>query len=159
MIYFLRLNNGLIKIGTTKNLRSRMAQHRSSYKDHEVLTIMEGGREEERALHARFSHLRIAKNLELFSAGDDLVEFIGSLPDVDVNRLISKMATEVGHVNWLISKDVRRMVKSAAALEGITMDKYVEQVFLEHFQSEGLLSRKSTTSPPRKSHATGSHTH
>lgn len=76
MIYFIRNSDGSrIKIGTTIRLSERLKQLASEHGDGlQVLAVIDGNHSEEKALHRRFSHLRIVK--EWFEPGDDLVGFI-----------------------------------------------------------------------------------
>jgi hypothetical protein len=57
MVYFARLANGLIKIGTT----GRMKQHNKAGA-FIVLGVHDGGPDVERAVHQRFDHLRVEGN-------------------------------------------------------------------------------------------------
>lgn len=77
MIYFAKLPTGAIKIGHSVNPDQRSQALRSHYGcDLEILRTMEGGRDVERELHERFSHLRLGRT-EQFRPGPDLAEFIG----------------------------------------------------------------------------------
>ncbi len=78
MIYFVQLDSGSIKIGTTENLGPRLAQiawERGT--DVTVLATLPGGREEEQQIHERFAHLRLGRT-EQFKPAKELLEFIGN---------------------------------------------------------------------------------
>lgn len=78
MIYFAQaIGGGPVKIGHSANVESRIRQLESTYRQPlSVLATLPGDREEERAIHERFSHLRMGKT-EQFQPGHDLMEFIG----------------------------------------------------------------------------------
>lgn len=74
---------GPIKIGYTKNLPVRMtALWRTLYDRRAprllVLLTLPGGKDLEAEYHRRFDHLRIEG--EWFEAGDDLLDFTGTMP-------------------------------------------------------------------------------
>lgn len=77
-VYFVQAaDGGPIKIGTSVDVRARLKQLELAYKRPlAMLAEMPGGREEEGAIHERFSHLRIGRT-EQFRPGPDLLEFIG----------------------------------------------------------------------------------
>lgn len=77
-VYFVQaVDGGPIKIGTTVRLSQRLKQlTRNAGHPLEVLGVIDGGPTEEKELHERFSHLRVAS--EWFEAGDDLIGFIVS---------------------------------------------------------------------------------
>jgi len=77
MIYYLRLANGMIKIGCTNDLKARLKALRNYYEgDVTLLKAVPGDKLDEEQIHARFSHLRI-RRLEQFKPGEDLLQFIG----------------------------------------------------------------------------------
>jgi hypothetical protein len=71
-IYFIRLGS-LVKIGFSTSLAQRLRD----LPHEEVLGVIAGTMRDEKALHARFAHLR--QTGEWFRQGDDLMEFIGTL--------------------------------------------------------------------------------
>lgn len=86
MIYFLRHETGLIKIGTTINYKSRLSDLIRQYGDLELLGLMEGSYEKEGELHSMFSHLRNTDTLdgtEWFAHGDDLILYIETNANLD----------------------------------------------------------------------------
>lgn len=75
MIYFIRnADRSAIKIGTTIHLSTRLQQLAAEHGELEVLAVLDGGRDEEHALHHRFDSLRTVG--EWFEPGDDLMGFI-----------------------------------------------------------------------------------
>jgi hypothetical protein len=78
LIYFMQsVDGGPIKIGTTENLVVRIKQLELHYgRPLSVLATEDGGREEERVIHARFAHLRLGRT-EQFRPAAELMAFIG----------------------------------------------------------------------------------
>jgi hypothetical protein len=85
VIYFVQcVDGGPVKIGTTADLDSRLRTLESHYgRPLALLATMPGGRDEERAVHERFAHLRLngkshrGRQPEQFRPGPDLMNFIG----------------------------------------------------------------------------------
>lgn len=86
MIYALQaITGGPIKLGTTEDLPRRLAQLEAHYRQPlAVLATFEGGRDEERAIHKRFAHLRYGRT-EQFRPAADLMAFLGRPLLVDAN--------------------------------------------------------------------------
>lgn len=86
MIYFAQAENSdLIKIGTSSNVRRRMAS--LSFREKcsvSLLAFTDGSFVEEAALHARFAHLR--ERGEWFRPGPELAEFMEALPVRDLPK-------------------------------------------------------------------------
>jgi hypothetical protein len=83
MIYFLRWNDGSIKIGSTPNLTRRIKEHAAANGGvaPELLGVMDGSPVEERQLHLRFTHLRTQTETpiwERFHPVPELMEFIAA---------------------------------------------------------------------------------
>jgi hypothetical protein len=78
LIYFMQsVDGGPVKIGFSENVAQRHKELESHYKlNLTVLAVMDGGKEEERGLHDRFSHLRFGRT-EQFQPVLELMEFIG----------------------------------------------------------------------------------
>lgn len=80
MIYFVQaIDGGPIKIGTTGRLSTRLKQLGIEFgKDLRLLAVMDGSFEEEKSLHKRFAHLRIAPSAlnERFEPDASLLGFI-----------------------------------------------------------------------------------
>jgi hypothetical protein len=78
MIYFLQpVDGGPVKIGFTDDLDTRRKALESRYgQPLALLTTLDGGREREGELFARFAHLRFGRT-EQFRPAPELFEFIG----------------------------------------------------------------------------------
>lgn len=78
-VYFIQQgNDGLIKIGTTENVKARLATlQTSSPHKLNLLNTISGGRQKEAELHNRFSEFR--KNGEWFEPVQELLDFIYAL--------------------------------------------------------------------------------
>lgn len=84
MIYFVRNpQTGLIKIGVTINLQTRMLQLRSAYRDLELLGIMGGSFEEKTRLHERFARQRIRRT-DWFRVCDELLAYIDTYTHLNI---------------------------------------------------------------------------
>lgn len=83
VVYYIRLDGGLVKIGTTTNLmeRIRHAGLPGMRNKDRVLAVEFGGRDLERERHAEFNHLRVAGAGETFQPGGDLLAHIERLRD------------------------------------------------------------------------------
>src|SRR5438093_13607997 len=86
MIYFAQpADGGPIKVGHTAAVEARLRQLELHYgRPMALLATMEGGRDEEQAIHERFGHLRLGRT-EQFQPGPELMEFIGRPLLVDPN--------------------------------------------------------------------------
>jgi Meiotically up-regulated gene 113 len=79
VIYFAQLPTGLIKIGATIDLKTRLAALSSDYgAELTLLAAMSGDRSTKYEIHKRFADLRIDRT-DLFEPGPALMEFIGGL--------------------------------------------------------------------------------
>lgn len=80
MIYFLRhVETGLIKIGTTKNLKSRVYDLEREHGKLEVMGFVAGYEWYETELHKRFDHLNkrgVLSGREWFSPDSELINYI-----------------------------------------------------------------------------------
>lgn len=78
MIYFLQSPlGGSIKIGTTENLEVRLKQLEAHYgQPLALLATLEGGRDKEQAIHARFASHRLGRT-EQFRPVTEIMAFIG----------------------------------------------------------------------------------
>lgn len=72
VIYVVRTLDGLIKIGHTTNLYSRI---RAYTKDAELLCILPGSRENEAAIHSRFRQ-HCARGKEYYRENDEIDDWI-----------------------------------------------------------------------------------
>lgn len=76
MVYFVRLPDRTIKIGFSKWVGTRLKRLEFVYGGPiEILGTMQGGRDEERALHDRFSEFRIDRT-EQFHEAPEILECI-----------------------------------------------------------------------------------
>ena len=57
--------------------------------------------------------------------------------------------TELRHVNWRISRDVRQALKVAAALDAIPSEQYANDVLARHLARRGLLPAANGDAPPK----------
>lgn len=81
MVYFVRIPNGCIKIGSSEDFRVRLGSLRSKYgRLTRMLALIPGSTPEERALHRRFDAVRIGAT-EVFSPSRELLAFIDGLPE------------------------------------------------------------------------------
>lgn len=76
VVYFIRVDDGLIKIGHTAHLADRKAVHGRGWE--RLLAIEPGTRDDEAALHRRFaSHL--ARGREYFNPAPELMEYVNNV--------------------------------------------------------------------------------
>jgi hypothetical protein len=87
MIYFLRRADGAIKIGTTEKCYARRSDLAKQHGNLELLGVMEGGREEEQALHNKFSHARLkgSHKTEWFNSCQELLDYITMNTSLEVH--------------------------------------------------------------------------
>jgi hypothetical protein len=78
VVYYIRLPNGLIKIGTSSQMLDRLRRHRHDRGEVEVLAIEPGGRDLEAERHQQFAELRVGR-FEHFEPGDELLAHIADL--------------------------------------------------------------------------------
>jgi hypothetical protein len=78
VIYFMQpADGGPVNIGYSVDVGTRRMQLSAAYsRGLVILATMEGGRAEEREIHARFAHLRFGRT-EQFQPAPELLEFIG----------------------------------------------------------------------------------
>jgi hypothetical protein len=83
MIYFMQATDGgPVKIGYARDVKLRRQQLSSAYKRRmTILKTMEGGKEEETAMHERFAGARI-RDTEQFRLDDNLLGFLEGCPVV-----------------------------------------------------------------------------
>lgn len=119
VIYFvLNKATGLIKIGTTKRLGVRLvALRRSDGKDLVVNGVMDGSHSDERAIHKRFSHLRVKG--EWFRADPELLLYI----DMNTSEWSGRDPDTPVHLH----PNVVHRCTIAAAYKGMTLSEYISQ--------------------------------
>lgn len=76
VVYFLRTDDDLIKIGHTTNLARRKGAFGPGWE--RVLAVVPGSRDDEAALHARFAE-HLARGREYFRPAPDLLAHINEL--------------------------------------------------------------------------------
>lgn len=84
IVYFLR-NGDRVKIGTTRNLRGRVAG--LSLRPDNVLFAVSGGIQVERALHERFADLRIGET-EWFQFAQPIADFVNDRSAFDAAAMV-----------------------------------------------------------------------
>ena len=85
-VYFVRRDDGCIKIGYSGHPNIRVSQLRGEHGDLGVLALMPGGRTEEAALHDKFASLRIGKT-EWFRPEPPLVTFVWEVPPLSIDEV------------------------------------------------------------------------
>jgi hypothetical protein len=136
MIYFMQAaEGGPIKIGCTGDVDMRHKELGSTYgRDLIVLATMEGGRQREAEIHARFAHLRLGRT-EQFRPELDLMEFIGlplfvgSNPDA-VEAMPAKQASALLTTVKMDAKVVEEC-RIAAAFRGLSLAEYISETMRE----------------------------
>lgn len=98
-VYFLRLGNGLVKIGQTKDLRQRLQKHRIAYGSIKLIGIRSGGEAEEKRVHSIFEKYRVLAgpnwhgqryDTDLFRMPENLIKGIEDLYAPTVGRLLTQ---------------------------------------------------------------------
>jgi hypothetical protein len=127
VVYFIQATDeiGPIKIGTSEDVPARIRQLEATYnRPLAVLATMPGGRDEERAIHERFSHLRFGRT-EQFQPDPDLLDFISRPLFVSACPVVEPMG-----VRWIpvkIDAAVLRDAKIAAAYKEMTLAEYLSE--------------------------------
>lgn len=126
VVYFIQSASGRIKIGTTRQLKSRLRSLiRQSGETLRVLAIIKGRYAEEKMLHQRFAHCRSYG--EWFEPGDDLLSFIAAQgqpwdgEDERSRRLVQVRLTD----------DQHDCVARVAARIGLSVPDYVRMVVIQ----------------------------
>jgi hypothetical protein len=138
VIYFAQpTDGGPVKIGFSGNVEARVRQLESYYrKPLAVLAVMDGGREDEAEIHARFDHLRLqglgsrGVRPEQFMPAPDLMEFIG-LP-LFVNQgdveLMSAPDARTKPVRLDLTPELHQRLRVVAAKQGKPMAVFAREV-------------------------------
>ncbi len=84
MIYFLKREDGAIKVGTTRNFHMRLSQLITEHGDLELMGLMHGGRDMEQWLHKQFADARIHPRREWFRPTKELIGFIHEKTSLEV---------------------------------------------------------------------------
>lgn len=144
MIYFIRdPEDETIKIGTTIRLSQRLQQLRSEHRsDLKLLAVQDGGLLEERALHVRFSHLKVVD--EWYRCDPELIEHIAAAgrpwDGVDEAPDLPKRGSKVR-----VSDQLAQAIKTASALEQMSIAEFADAYLLpevrNHYRS--LVAQKA----------------
>lgn len=147
MIYFMQpVDGGPVKIGCTENLQARHRQLEAEYGlSLVVLATLDGGRDEERALHVRFSHLRFGKT-EQFRPGPELFEFIGRPILVGANPTAVEVieAFRKNVISIRGTEAWRKWLGEYAAFRRVPVTSLIDQVLSEAAKRDGF------TLPPER---------
>lgn len=147
-IYFVRRADGLIKVGTTTDFRTRLASLAKGHGPLYVLRLINGGPKRERSLHQLFRHYH--EYGEWFRSERGILERrIGLLDEgepVPVGAVEARDEWEAGEAEMMMA--VRRKVdtmirarmdraslKREAAQKAITADHGFSRWFLEHIRN------------------------
>lgn len=140
MLYFIQsVEGGPVKIGTTKDLSGRVKQLEANYRTPMVvLATTDGTYKEERAMHRRFSHLRLGRT-EQFRPEPELMEFIG----MPLFACATDVAPLEDHSKPLAiqvrgSDEFKSWVEEFAAIEHDTVAKFIERVLRKHAREIGF---------------------
>lgn len=146
-IYFLRRNDGLVKVGFTTNLSSRLKSLTRSHGALEVIRVINGDRRREKRLHNEL--IRSNEYGEWFRDSSDLRAFIATLPDGSASEVAksdaekhwlegeTKMAEEAkAIVDRLIeARRQRTGCKNDPALKGLSQDYGISVWMLRNIHS------------------------
>lgn len=141
MIYFLQpVDGGPIKIGYTTNPKQRRWSLQVLYKRRlKTLRAIDGGKDEEKAIHERFAHLRFGRT-EQFQPAPELVEFLGLPPDTDTSPVTPMKPS--GELVWVDGKSVELInkIRTRIAHPGVTVPRIEVMRFAirEKYKSLGL---------------------
>ncbi len=127
MIYFVRAGNGLIKIGTTSNIKTRLCTLGSTLKGQlALLATMPGSFAEEHEIHERFDHLRIrgSGNPELFRPESDLLDFIQRMRETHDQEAERQS-------NLRVNLEIDPTLVRKLRFRGIEINKTVSQMIVE----------------------------
>jgi hypothetical protein len=141
LIYFARLDNGLIKIGTTERFPARMDEHRPNG-PFTILGVHDGGPDVERTIHERFDHLRVEGNgsirrPEHFRPESDLLDYIAEdcrEPDL-LDQLDGRLAIAVtlrGSEPW------KAWVEGLANHCRLDVAKVIDRALIDYARKEGF---------------------
>lgn len=149
MIYFLQsLAGGPVKIGFTEDLDSRVRQLESHYcQSLAILATLPGGRDEERAIHERFSALRIGRT-EQFQPGPDLMAFIGRPLFVSANPdTVEAMACFVKPMILQVrgSEEFKVWFEELARFDGLTPTGVFDRAVRKYAKEVGFIKE-----PPKR---------
>ena len=150
MIYFMQpVDGGPIKIGCSVNVDARHRQLEAHYRRPlSILATIDGGRDEERALHEQFAHLRLGRT-EQFRPDSELLAFIGRPFLVDPNPNVVEAIPPAGdgradQIRVAMTPEFKAWLQDYANSRQLTMSDTVVQALIEH------AARKGFKSPPKR---------
>jgi hypothetical protein len=138
MIYVLQpWAGGPVKIGFSDDVNRRRIQLEAHYgQTLALLAMIPGGRDEERAIHERFAHLRLSRT-EQFQPAADLMEFIGCpLPAGSDPGGVEAIGTVKRVLVFDLPSDVYRQLRVAAAMEGRSVSDFLRRLLRKHLLSK-----------------------
>jgi hypothetical protein len=130
VIYFMQATDGgPVKIGHSADVPTRVRQLASHYrKPLAVLATMDGDREEEAEIHARFAHLRFGRT-EQFRPASELMAFIGRPllvgPNPETVEAMAPANFDPGTVPIKIDRKLASMAKAIATARGVAVAEYL----------------------------------
>ncbi len=141
MVCFARTSTGSIKIGATNDLEARLIALAQHYGEQLVLLATRNGdREEERRIHAMFSHLRFGRT-EQFRPGCDLMEFIGlqSISIANPDEVKAKDPAKRNHradcmklVNFMMPEQMYDKLMKLSKIDGVSLSKHIRNAASEY---------------------------
>jgi hypothetical protein len=137
-----------VKIGTSTNVPARIKQLEATYKRPlALLGTMEGDRDEEQAVHARFAHLRFGRT-EQFRPAPELMEFIGKPLLVGANP--DAVEAMEGHAKPIVfqmrgSPEYKAWLEDVARFDGLPVASLFARSLVRYAKSIGF-----TEPPPER---------
>lgn len=131
MIYFIRgTRSGMVKIGATDSLKRRLGELQTgSPEPLEVLALVEGGADQERMLHERFSDARALG--EWFHPHNELLSFIEKLArDPRLHPALARLTTRQRVRGTQRSGGRLEPIRLAAAQAGFSEREWFEKFAL-----------------------------
>ncbi len=150
MIYFVQsIEGGPVKIGFTDDLGTRLKALEFSYRcGLAVLATLPGGRDEERSLHERFSHLRFGRTKQ-FRPAPDLMAFIDRPLLVGVNPDTVEPMEPTGRKPTALtvkgSEEWKEWIEEAASHCRISVSSLVDLAVTQYVKNQGF-----TKKPPER---------
>jgi len=147
VIYFVRMPSGSVKIGCTADITTRLKTLASEFGRVELLGTTEGSFDTEKALHQRFSHLRLGRT-EQFKPAVELLAFIGTdLPFPDAVEVVAtkRLPDENGKhvVSLVIDPELWQWVKDTARARDLTASRYIRGLIVKALRRSDRAARKS----------------
>jgi hypothetical protein len=139
VVYFIRLQSGSIKIGSTDNLGQRMANLKWTYGSIELLATIPGDASTEKEIHSKFDHIRLGRS-EQFHPKHELLGFIRMTSGRDLLGILSQEVelTPAKNVNnsatlhFTISESLRGSLESEAKRTGAPLAEIVRRALAQY---------------------------